>query len=77
MTAVRDRAPEVSVATESRRSEPTASALAEEIIGRLVGQRQELRRSGGSSTALEANRLAIVYWQRRLASAHLAEQREA
>ena len=57
-------------------SELSDSAVAETIIGRLVLERQELRRSGAEKATLEANRLAIVYWQRRLASAQIAEQRE-
>ena len=55
-------------------SELSDSAVAEEIIGRLVRQRQDLRRSGAAKAILEANRLAIVYWQRRLARAHIAER---
>ena len=58
-------------------SELSDSAVAEAIIGRLVRQRQELRRSGAAKETLEANRLAIVYWQRRLANAHMTEQRGA
>jgi hypothetical protein len=56
-------------------SELSDSAVAETIIGRLVRERQELRRSGAERATLEANRLAIAYWQRRLASAQIAEQR--
>jgi hypothetical protein len=51
------------------------SELAQEIVGQLVRQRQELRRSGASKAMLEANRLAIVYWQQRLARAFVAERR--
>ncbi len=36
------------------------------ILHQLVGQRQQLRASDASQPALEANRLAIVYWQARL-----------
>jgi hypothetical protein len=40
------------------------------LLDSLVHQRQELRRGGGDEAALEANRLAIVYWQQAL-TAHL------
>ena len=74
MTAIRER--DRAVAAEFRQgSALSASAVAQEIVGQLVRQRQELRRSGGSKATLEANRLAIVYWQQRLASALVAERR--
>jgi hypothetical protein len=50
-----------------------ASALAQDIVRSLVRQRQELRRGGATRATLEANRLAIVYWQQRQASALVAE----
>ena len=37
-----------------------------EVINALVGERQELRRTGADKPLLEANRVAIVYWQQRL-----------
>jgi len=37
------------------------------VLESLVQERQDLRRNGGDQAALEANRLAIVYWQRALA----------
>jgi hypothetical protein len=36
------------------------------ILDRLVDERQRLRFGGAERSALEANRRAIVYWQRRL-----------
>jgi hypothetical protein len=36
------------------------------ILYQLVSQRQQLRAAGATRPALEANRLAIVYWQARL-----------
>ena len=33
-----------------------------EVLDALIHERQELRRTGAESPALEANRLAIVYW---------------
>jgi hypothetical protein len=36
------------------------------VISSLVGERQTLRLAGSDRTALEANRLSIVYWQREL-----------
>jgi hypothetical protein len=38
-----------------------------EVLGALVHERQELRRQKARPSNLEANRLAIVYWQQRLA----------
>jgi hypothetical protein len=50
----------------------TASATAEgarEILQELVKCRKQLQSQGADSSTLEANRLAIVYWQRQLARA--------
>jgi len=38
------------------------------LLDALVRERSELRRSGLDQAALEANRLAIVYWQKALSS---------
>jgi hypothetical protein len=38
------------------------------VLDSLVRERRELRRSGVERAALEANRLAIVYWQQALSS---------
>lgn len=45
-----------------------AEASIHAVLNSLVLERQELRRAGADEEALEANRIAIVYWQRRLAS---------
>lgn len=55
-------------------SPPSSSATAEGIIRRLVQQRQELRRAQADRVVLEANRLAIVYWQQRFSTALLDER---
>ena len=44
------------------------------VLHALVRERQELRRSRGDQAALEANRLAIVYWQSALSDALVAER---
>jgi len=75
MAAVSKRDQVVSVADIRPGSAVSASGVAQEIVGQLVRQRQELRRSGASKAMLEANRLAIVYWQQRLARAFVAERR--
>jgi hypothetical protein len=38
------------------------------ILNTLVHERQALRHAGDDAAALEANRLAIVYWQQQLSS---------
>jgi hypothetical protein len=38
------------------------------ILNTLVRERQTLRHAGTDPAALEANRLAIVYWQQELSS---------
>jgi hypothetical protein len=50
----------------------TAAATAEdvrEIVRELIHQRERLRRDGTDAATLEANRLAIVYWQLQLSRA--------
>jgi hypothetical protein len=42
---------------------------AREILHELVKCRKQLQNQGADSSTLEANRLAIVYWQRQLARA--------
>ena len=46
--------------------EPENEARIRAVLDSLVHERQELRRSGVDAAALEANRLAIVYWQQAL-----------
>jgi hypothetical protein len=41
------------------------------ILDRLVQERQQLRRTTADGAALEANRLALVYWQNELQRALL------
>jgi hypothetical protein len=48
--------------------------LVHEILRTLVRQRQDLRRTGADRTILEANRLAIVYWQQRVSEVCAAER---
>ncbi len=36
------------------------------ILDRLVQERQQLRRTPENAAALEANRLALIYWQHAL-----------
>jgi hypothetical protein len=36
------------------------------VLNSLVRERQALRRAGTDQAALEANRIAIVYWQQEL-----------
>ena len=36
------------------------------VLNALIHERQELRRRGTDAAALEANRIGIVYWQRKL-----------
>jgi hypothetical protein len=44
-----------------------------EVLDALVHERQELRRTHAGPTLLEANRLAIVYWQQKLNTHLVAE----
>jgi hypothetical protein len=48
------------------RTESETEARIRAVLDALVLERQELRRTGADEPALEANRLAIVYWQRQL-----------
>jgi hypothetical protein len=57
-------------------TELTAEAI-HEIIRSAVAERQRLRRTGGDEAALEANRLAIAYWQTRLSQVLSGARREA
>ena len=50
-----------------------SSVRIREVLASLVAERQELRRTNVRPPLLEANRLAIVYWQQKLA-ARLAEE---
>ena len=56
-------------------TELTAEAI-HEIIRSAVAERQRLLR-GGDEAALEANRLAIAYWQARLSQVLNGASREA
>jgi hypothetical protein len=47
-------------------------ADAQRIINSLVSERQALRSAGAPPERIEANRLALVYWQDRLARALVA-----
>jgi hypothetical protein len=47
------------------------------ILDRLVLERQHLRRTESENGLLEANRLALVYWQNRLHQTLLAEHAPA
>jgi hypothetical protein len=47
-------------------------ADAQGIITSLVAQRQALRSAGATDARIEANRLALVYWQDRLSRALIA-----
>lgn len=52
-----------------------AAATAEDargILHELVRWRKRLEQEGADSSTLEANRLAIVYWERQLARARQA-----
>ena len=44
------------------------------VINSLIIERQELRRKGADRPLLEANRVALVYWQQRLAERMGAER---
>jgi hypothetical protein len=49
----------------------------EEIIRKLVDERQRLRRCKTDAATLEANRLSIVYWQSQLSRSLLAQHAPA
>jgi hypothetical protein len=46
-----------------------------DILGSLIKQRQGMRAAAAEPGLIEANRLAIVYWQRQLSLTLLAERR--
>ena len=48
---------------------PTAAERSREILTDLIRERQKLQTDGADGATLEANRLAIVYWQQHLARA--------
>jgi hypothetical protein len=55
-----------------------SAAESRAILNHLVRQRQVMQREvGEDNSLLEANRLAIVYWQRQLSRSLAAEQRAA
>jgi hypothetical protein len=47
--------------------QPEGEELIHNVLNSLVRERQDLRRRDGDRALLEANRLAIVYWQHELA----------
>ncbi|HEY1366646.1 MAG TPA: hypothetical protein VGF23_06010 [Gaiellaceae bacterium] len=51
--------------------------VVEEIIRKLVDERQQLRRRQTDAATLEANRLSIVYWQAQLSRSLLARHAPA
>ena len=51
--------------------------VVEEIIRKLVDERQQLRRRDTDAATLEANRLSIVYWQSQLSRSLLAQHAPA
>ena len=51
--------------------------VVEDIIRKLVDERQQLRRRDTDAATLEANRLSIVYWQSQLSRALLARHAPA
>ena len=57
----------------ARASGPPIAQI-ESIISDLIRERQRLRRENRDASLLEANRLAIVYWQQELGRA-LGERR--
>ena len=55
-------------------SEPVAVERSREILNDLIRERRELRTRMADQATLEANRLAIVYWQQHLARALIQSQ---
>jgi hypothetical protein len=47
-------------------TEPTPAERARKILNALILERRDLRSSGADQATLEANRLALAYWQRQL-----------
>ena len=54
-----------------------AETHARSILSHLIRERQRLRQSDGDAGELEANRLAIVYWQWQVTRALQARRAEA
>jgi hypothetical protein len=54
---------------------PVGPERMREVLAALVSERRELRRSNARAPLLEANRLAIVYWQQKL-TRRLADESE-
>jgi len=52
---------------------PVSPERAREIVASLISGREALRRNRADRAALEANRLAIVYWQSRLSRSTVDE----
>ena len=50
-------------------SEPSGVERARQVLEALIRERQTLRADPAAEAVLEANRLAIVYWQQHLARA--------
>jgi hypothetical protein len=50
----------------SRSTEVTAAERSRQILKALILERRDLRSTGADPVTLEANRLAITYWQRQL-----------
>lgn len=60
--------------TASVASEPAVVERSREILNDLIRERRELRTRMADQATLEANRLAIVYWQQHLARALIQSQ---
>jgi len=54
-----------------------AETHARSVLSNLIRERQRLRHADGDPGELEANRLAIVYWQWQVARALQARRAEA
>jgi hypothetical protein len=57
---------EVIVASPARTDQSNSADLIRLVLDSLVNERQALRHRGTDPAAIEANRLAIVYWQQEL-----------
>ena len=64
-------------ATASVASEPVAVERSREILNDLICERRGLQARMADQATLEANRLAIVYWQQHLAQALIDSHRVA
>jgi hypothetical protein len=61
----------------SKNADAAASLVPRRILNDLIRERMELQRSAGADPGLvEANRLAIAYWARRVWEPQAVEQRE-